>query len=83
MSKSVIDQLAADTAPKNFSEFELGLVLIALYNELSQKEKDRDPVVISNMMNKVPDVVEYWREKYGEEIDDLGTQASQSAGNRE
>lgn len=83
MSKSVIDQLAADTAPKNYSEFELGLVLIALHNELSQKEKDRDPVVIDNMMNKVPSVVKYWREKYGEEVDVLGSQTSQSAGDRE
>ena len=83
MSKSVIDQLSADTAPKNFSEFELGLVLIALHNELSRKEKDRDPVVIDNMMNKVPSVVEYWRVKYGDEVEDLGAEASQSAGDRE
>lgn len=68
MSKSAIDQLAEDTAPKNFSEFELGLVLLALTNEMNQSEKDFDPEVFDNMMRKAPEVLEYWRNKYAEEI---------------
>lgn len=83
MSKSVIDQLAEDTAPKNFSEFELGLVLAALTNEMNQDEKDFDPEVYDNMMNKAPQVLEYWRIKYGPEIEALGFQFSKSVGSGE
>ncbi len=78
MSKSIIDQLAADTAPKNFSEFELGLVLAALTYEMDQNENDFDPVVYDNMVNKAPQVLEYWRIKYGPEIEALGLQFSES-----
>jgi hypothetical protein len=75
MSKSVIDQLSEDTAPKNFSEFELGMVLAALYNEMNQDENDFDPVVYDNMMEKAPQALEYWRVKYADEISSAGKQA--------
>lgn len=78
MSKSVIDQLAEDTAPKNFSEFELGMVLAALYYEMSQDENDFDPEIYDNMMEKAPQVLEYWRVKYAEEIRAAGQAARQS-----
>lgn len=74
MSKSVIDQLAEDTAPKNFSEFELGMVLAALFNEMNQDENDFDPVVYDNMMEKAPQALEYWRVKYADEINAAGEQ---------
>lgn len=83
MSKSVIDQLAADTAPKNFSEFELGLVLAALTYEMNQDESNFDPEVYDNMMYKAPQVLKYWRVKYGPEIEALGFQFSKSVSDGE
>jgi len=79
MSKSTIDKLAQDTAPKNFSEFELGMVLAALVYEMNQDENDFDPEIYDNMMAKAPQVLEYWRVKYAEEIIAAG-QACQSPG---
>jgi len=83
MSKSVIDQLAEDTAPKNFSEFELGLVLAALTYEMDQDEDNFDPLVYDNMMEKAPHVLKYWRKKYGPELDALGYKFSESSSDRE
>lgn len=79
MTKNVLDQLAEDTAPKNFSEFELGMVLAALYYEMTQDEKNFDPVVYDNMMEMAPHVLEYWRVKYADEI----AAAGKSLGDRE
>lgn len=83
MTKNVLDQLAKDTAPKNFSEFRLGMVLAALYNEMNQNEADFDPDVYDNMMEMAPEVLEYWRVKYEPEISAAGDQASKSLGDRE
>lgn len=76
MSKSVIDQLAEDTAPKNFSEFELGLTLLAVYNEMNQELGDFNPEAYDNMMDKIPEVLEYWRKKYGPELEALRSELS-------
>lgn len=83
MTKNVLDQLAKDTAPKNFSEFELGMVLSALHYEMTQDEKNFDPVVYDNMMEMAPHVLEYWRVKYGPEIAAAGEQAGKSLSDRE
>lgn len=79
MSKSIIDQLAEDIAPKNFSEFRLGMVLAALHNEMNQNDSDFDPIVFDNMMEMTPEVLEYWRVKYAEEIRAAG-EACKSSG---
>lgn len=72
MAKSIIDQLAEDTAPKNFSEFELGMVLAALVNEINQECDDFDPQIFDSMVAKAPEVLEYWRKKYADEINLFG-----------
>lgn len=78
MSKSMIDKMAEDIAPKNFSEFELGLVLAALTYEMDQDENDFDHEVYDNMMKKAPQVLKYWRAKYADEIQVVGATEHES-----
>lgn len=83
MTEKVLDQMAKDTAPKNFSEFELGLVLAALINEMDQDENEFDPEIYDNMINKAPQVLEYWRRKYADEIAIVGSTVGESIGDGE
>ena len=69
MSKSKIDEMAEDTAPKNFSEFYLGMVLMALHEEMSQDDEDFDPFIYDTLMEKIPHALEYWRKKYKDEYE--------------
>lgn len=84
MSKSIIDQLAADTAPKNFSEFYLGMVLMALHEEMSQDDDEFDPSIYDTLMDRIPHALEYWRIKYADEYEAAVSEtARKSVGNGE
>lgn len=78
MSKSIIDQLAEDTAPKNFSEFELGMTLAALIVEMDQDVNEFDPETFDALVEMAPKKLEYWRVKYADEIIAAGEQARES-----
>lgn len=81
MTENVLKRLAKDTAPRNFAEFELGMTLAALIIEMEQDE-DFDPVTFDALVEKAPEVLKYWREKYSEEIDAAGKAARESLDNR-
>jgi hypothetical protein len=81
--EDILANLAKDTAPKNFDEFYLGMVLLGLYEELMRDEDDFDPVAYDNMLDRAPEVLATWEKKYNEEYNIAVGKASESTGNGE
>lgn len=79
----ILAKMAKDTAPKNFDEFYLGMILLGLYSELIRDEDDFDPLAYDNMLDETPEALAYWKEKYAEEYNIAVGETSKSAGDGE
>lgn len=82
MTENIIKRLAEDIAPRNFPEFELGMTLAALIL-LMEQDDDFDPDTFDVLVEKAPEVLKYWREKYSEEIIAAGKAARKSLDDRQ
>lgn len=65
----ILDQLGNDTAPRNFEEFELGMTLAAIIQMITDDDENFDPLLFDQFVEvKAPEALEYWRNKYADEI---------------
>lgn len=78
--EDILAKLAKDTAPKNFEEFHLGMILLGLYTMLVMDEDDFDPEAYDNLLDMTPEALVYWKEKYAEEYKLTIGKTSESAG---
>jgi hypothetical protein len=81
--ENILDNLAEDTAPRNADEFYLGMYLAALLDAMDQDVNEFDPDVFDSLLENGAVALEYWRDKYGEEIIAAGKAARQGLGNGE
>ncbi len=81
---SVLKELMNGAATNNMDEFELGMTLAALIQLLNDDVHDFEPEVFDFLVDvKAPQVLEYWRAKYKDEIIEAGNAARESASDGE
>lgn len=81
-NKSILDQLAIDTAPRNADEFYLGMHAAALIDMLLYMNSDEvDPNTFDAIVAGLEKALGYWKVKYNEEIDAAGSAACEGTDN--
>jgi hypothetical protein len=72
---SVLKEMMNGAATNNLDEFELGMTLWALLQMLTDDDEHFDPALFDYFVEvKGPGALEYWKAKYGDEVDALTTE---------
>lgn len=68
MTEDIIKAMGEDIAPKNMDEFYLGMILAGIVNVIQLDDDEFDPELLDDLVDQATPALEYWRDKYDDEI---------------